>query len=535
MIWLNNKFVKLPTIWLLLISLLLVQTGCIQYYRVADVDYGTSGELSDNELFDFQVYHYFVHVGDEVFQLERPTYSSSSDLFTAATIALNKDVYDLYENALERKSGYIHKKGSVSTYEVKQLHFYVSELSKNEAGGILFTKNDITTVHILKNAYGLSTIVTSSVVAVTIASGIAIFLAIACSCPHIYIKQEEESFRIANAFVGSVSKTLEAEDYSLINLSPEKPFELQIVNEEIGETHYINKVKLLQITHNESVNILPDQSGEIHTIGDIALPSNEMVSEKNDGLKLEFETIDAKTGLSEIELTFQANDQANDQAKLILSAKNSYWASHVGNEWYQLMGSELNQVKQDNAKLSAERQLKWQEKQGITLSVYVKNGKKWDFQEAVNIVGNTVYRDLVIPIALPKNSDGKTTIKLSAGFKLWDVDYVGLDYSEDLPVTIKEVDVPNANTLEKLETIASNDDDYTVLNYGDTLKLNYGQLESNETISHVLNMKGYYTKAMDQVGEYKKKEVKSFRSKAQMSKYSYHLYHEALTELMSSK
>ncbi len=65
-----------------------------------------------------------------------------------------------------------------------------------------------------------------------------------------------------------------------------------------------------------------------------------------------------------------------------------------------------------------------------------KNGV-WKEVENLPSVGPLSYRDLGIQLDLEGIDEEVVEIKLETGYMFWEVDYVGIDYSVDLPYEIK--------------------------------------------------------------------------------------------------
>lgn len=524
--WINSSYFKVPGIWSLILLLLITQTGCIQYYRVSGLDYPKDPDITLTDLNNLNVNYYFVHVGDKVFELSDVTFWQNGEI-KGQIIPLQKNVYKLYEAALAKQNGVVHKKGSTTNYQIQQIHFYVSSLEKSETDILTIKTEDIENTHLLHNDNARTIAASTGTTLLVSAAALGVFLLIACQCPHIYT--EDGNQHISNAFVGAVSKELEQSDFIQITTSESNNTILNFVNEEVGETHYFNEIKLLKVNHAENVSILPDQNGELYSLENILEPENSELISKDDGLFLGFDQLNSKTDLAEYEVTFtKPKEITGNSAKLVLRVKNSSWASYVMEQWYGLFGSRVDEFRQNTAEMPAEKQLKWQKDQGMTLSIFTLDNKKWEFQSDVKIVGNTVYRDLVVPIEF-NNDDENVTIKLSAGFKLWSIDYLGIDFSTNEILGVEEI-IPLNIENKELTTISSIDDEYLTVNYGDTLSIDFGKL-THAGSSYILKTQGYYTKDVDGVGELKKGEVKSFKKKGQMSRFSFFLYDQATQDL----
>lgn len=528
----KNKLTQRTLSWLLVFSVLILQTGCL--YERSSLRFGRSGQLSYDRIEANNPKHFFVHTNNRVLQLANVAYDPDTQIVTGEEVPLNAEVLKAYEKAVTLNIAI--KSGALSKNDVKQVHFFVSKYNKTEDGKIQVNKKDIADTRLLGSSRTIQAVAATGVLVVGATAAFVIFLAIVCNCPHVYVHDGTDYVRSSNAFVGSVSKTLEQPDFALVPLKRGAELKVDIINEEDNEDQYVNEVKLLEIVHDSKTSVLPDQYGNIYSVvNPLKSKSNEEVNTADDGLAYDFVLVESKNDLYELNLNFD-REANQEKAKLVLALKNTYWASYVMKEWYGLFGSEIDAIKEKNANRTAEAQLNWQKEQGITLSVFVKKQGKWVFQDDVNVVGNTIYRDLVVPIDLAGVEGETTSIKLVAGFKLWEVDYAGLDYSTNTPLEVNELSASTVlmNSESQLKHgISSDDEVYEHLTSNDTLSLKFvsNQSEQAPAVSYVLKTKGYYTKHVDQNGPMAKRELMSFRRKGQMSRYSRYLMENVYSEM----
>lgn len=503
--------------YLLIIVVFFTQTGCVKYYSVS-TDYIESSHsvVSSDKYSD---YLKFVHIGEQIYQIDHMRINEEKTGLLADIIELNLSAINAYKSI--EKDGKTHI--IQSSLKKNQVHFYLEEFVKN-GNTIAFNKNSLIETHLFKYNKTKSAVASASVITLSAIAGFTIFLAIICGCPHIYEYNNGEYERTSNAFVGAVSKVLEKEDFIAVNT-----LNVNINNEVKGEKQYLNEVKLIRVIHDSDVEILMDQKGNVYTIKEPIL-NNENNFELNnrDEISYDFTSNIGKNDLSEIEFSFPVN-KTSLEGKLILSLKNTNWAGYVMNEWYKLFGEEVNKYKDRNAnKVSASKQLNWQKEQGISLSVYFKKNNNWVFQNTIEVLGNTNYRDIVLPVKLDNLDSKDVEVKLVSGYKLWEIDYVAMDFSENSNVIISDFE-PDEIKLNGEKVIGSHisldDDRYQELNYSDTLNISFDEIEGYEDakVTNFLKLKGYYNSTLDQEGELKKSELLSFKKKGQMSRFSMHL------------
>lgn len=531
----KNKLTQRTLSWLLSFAILILQTGC--FYQQTTINYNKSSKTDFKKIKTLYPNFYFIHKEQKIVQLTNVSYDPETDMITGDETLLSDKAMQAYEIASQKN---IAVRGNrVSAKDIEQVHFYVSDFSSNADGKVSFKKSDLLETKLVSNMTALNGLVLISIGGMLAAgafAGFIAFLVYACNCPHVYVNNGQEYVRTSNAFVGSVSKTLEQSDYAKVPLAKNTELKVDIINEEDQEDQYVNQVKLLEIVHDPELTIMPDQQGNIYAIRTpLQAQNNEEVRVADDGLSYDFSETESKNDLYELTLDFD-REVNQDQAKLVLALKNTYWASYVMKEWYGLFGSEIDAIKEKNANRTAEAQLNWQKEQGITLSVFVKKEGKWVFQDDVNVVGNTIYRDLVVPVDLSGIESETASVRLVAGFKLWELDYAGLDYSLDVPMEINELSASTVlknSEVQPTLNVNGDDEQYEHLASNDTLSLAFTstQEEQEQAVSYVLKTKGYYIKHSNQSGPMAKRELMSFRRKGQMSRYSRYLMENIFSEM----
>lgn len=520
-------------------AFLLTQTGCVRYYYLKEID---RKDPSTIKRYLQETENKFVHIGSRVIQVENLDYNSSSKTLTGLIKPTDEEKLQLYRNA-RKDGGNTRLESPEIAPDYYQTHYIVSD-AKIISNVVSIELDDLLELQYLK-AYsrGTSKLGIGGKIAAggisTVAVG-AIYLAIVCNCPHVYVQDGDAFIKNSNAFVGAISEKLETSDYSVLDHKGGTSIQVQIRNEEKQETQYFNQAELLQVTHAKNLEVLTDQQGMIYTVEEPILPIENIPSlhHKGDHDSYDFYKLSEKTDLSELELSFPRQGLAS-QGKLVLSTKNTSWASHVMQEWYSLFGSSVDEFKERNAKRTAASQLKWQQEQGITMSVYLKEKSRWKYQSTVHVVGNTVNRDLIVPIDLSNVEGPNVEIKLVAGFQLWELDYVAMDFSINKSLEINRIPLEtySVDGSEKTGSDLLRDDEYyEVLTYGSKIDLEFElpKLKEGESLTNVLHLKGYYEKELVQTGDLKKGEVLSFRKKAQMSRYSYYLLHSSLNHISAN-
>jgi hypothetical protein len=161
------------------------------------------------------------------------------------------------------------------------------------------------------------------------------------------------------------------------------------------------------------------------------------------------------------------------------------------------------------------------------MKVYVEQGKEWKFIDIVDLVGPLAFRDVVVPIDVTNNSSDLIKIKLTAGFMLWDVDYVGMDYTTDENISVHYLNPSSAKTNDNknvLNSISAKDDSYLAQRKtGDDVSITF-QVPKNKTAGtqqdYIFYSRGYYNHVRDYKESPQLTTLLSFKMDGRFSKFS---------------
>jgi hypothetical protein len=304
--------------------------------------------------------------------------------------------------------------------------------------------------------------------------------------------------------------------------------------------------ELLVIRHPKNSSVLMDKYGQIQTISEVQKPSSAIsfnkcditnsVTEKDSSLFL-FNEPNTSSSLNSLILTFD-NKNNSKTGKLIITAKNSLWADYAYGKFTELFGTYYNKWNDKQKQVPAKKQIKRILDQDMPLSVFIETGNGWEFVDFYNVVGPLGARDMVMPISLSKAGSGDIRVKLETGFMFWELDYAGMDFSENIPLevtTLKPDSVVDntGNVLTSqlsyddknyLEQMTIGDEAYVSFSIPEQILLN----DKNEEQTVFLHSKGFY----EAIREYKNKPdwryLFSLRSAHSLSTFSFQEYERTL-------
>jgi hypothetical protein len=112
-----------------------------------------------------------VHSEGKVIQIANVTYDPESESLTGNEVLLNERALRAYNIALD--ANLPSRSNGISNFDVKQVHFYVTDYNKSDDGQIEFNKANLTDTKLLQVATAANGLVLVGVALVVTAIGIA--------------------------------------------------------------------------------------------------------------------------------------------------------------------------------------------------------------------------------------------------------------------------------------------------------------------------------------------------------------------------
>ena len=463
----------------------------------------------------------FVHVGDAYFELRN--WKKVDDKITGIISSVPPEIDLYYQRALAKKNFRISKG---DRFKLLQLHLFLPELAISGTE-ISFDVNQIQKAQIIEYNIGLTTfswVVTSA--AITTAT-IGIFVAVACSCPHIYLNDGQQWYFSNSMFTGSMNPTLERFDYKKINdvnpLSSE--LNLEIRNEE-KEIQYTNLLKLVAVYHEKGEEIITTSTGDFIKIvnsrqpkslsNDNGIMSNDFIMDESNSYS--FNSTD-NTGFSNLQASFESNNLKNPH--LVLGLKNPKWGGFVYHEFTKLFGDYFQTWVSSNSRKTKNQLEKNMEKAGITLKVEVLDKGKWKTIDQINLVGEAKFEKIAIKIPENYLKNKELTVRLKSGFQFWEVNYLALAEKDSKKIEVEEYDAQILSDAKKSEAIAIDDNNYLVHKEGEApIKVNFSGLKTNSERTLYLKSKGYYKTVQNFEGKPQWNQLLSINKKGGLSHFS---------------
>jgi hypothetical protein len=535
----NKKHSSIFSMFLTLTFLNFV-IGC-SYYNVRSVT--TSPETIAKQVQDFNMAQKYavMHSGGNIWHLNNLVLNEDNKTLsgTAQIVESNHMPLKL------RDSKRVHRYSSNET-PLNEVHFYINTNNTPDYGSqITISFSEITSISVNDKNSGRSianviggTIGVIAVIAI-------IIVATKSSCPFIYVKNGEEFVFTGELYPGIITANQQRDDYLLLPNLDEVHAEYSIkITNELKEIQYTDFVQLIEIDHPEDVKVLLDKNGNLHTFSNIISPNNVLVDNLNrdnspalnrDNNSYLFNS-EIKNSSSTRTIEIEFNKPKNTKkAKLVLTVKNSMWLDYVFGKFNQQFGTYYSQFQKDQQKVSLDKSTKWMNEQHIPLSVYLKTATGWELVDRINTVGPMASRNIAVPIDLRHAVGEELVIKLETGFMFWELDYAGIDYTENLPLDIKYINPYEAldgNNNNVTNLLLASDQNYFVQpNIGDEVVVKFKTSESSLDLhrTYFLKNKGYYNYIRNYEGKPDFQKLKLFKASGAFTDFSKYEY-EALMD-----
>lgn len=511
-------------------------SGCYNFYKVTTQSSAEPGIISP--LADMAK-TFVIHCGPDVFLMNYVTLINDS---------LKGNYVGNY--TFPYKVNKFPKENSTNRYVVKQgdnrilneVHLYVRDTLRPAGKKFSFPLKDIYRLDTYNHDSGRTALSwfggfvvgTFATFLVIILIGI-LALFIGGSCPYIYVNTGDGYAFAGEIYSGAVYAPLERHDYlTLPQLVAENGnYKLKMTNE-LKEIQYTNLTELVVIDHSEKSEVLVDKYGDYQMATELKAPlsavnfsGNDILNSVNEKDSLSYSGIltDNDLPLTDgIIMTFD-HPEGIKSAKLFLRAKNSLWLDYVYKKSHDLFGGYYDNWTKKQSKADPGRLRDWSLSQKIPLSVFIEKNGEWVFSDYYNLAGPAALKEDVIKIDLNGIDKGPLKIKLESGTNFWEIDYVGIDYSVNMPVGLTTVKIEKA--------ITNNEEDVTSMLKDDDLKYyvqpeNYNLADltfqvpplSDSKRTIILHSKGYYQIVSEGKGLPKVKKLKSIREPGQFLEYS---------------
>jgi hypothetical protein len=372
---------------------------------------------------------------------------------------------------------------------------------------------------------------------------------ISCS-PQVYVFNQEQKQLSGTLFSGAIYASLERTDYlPLPELSPHQDkLPIQIKGEK-NEELFFNEIKLLQVTHPSREKVLLDRRGKVLACQHPVSPYKVSIGGKEnikkdilvpDGKYYSFTNHSDDGNTSDIILDFK-KPRGTLSGKLVISAKNSGWSYFLFRKFKSLYGDSYSSLIQRKDKAKTAQVLQCELDQSLPLLVSVKEGNNWKFADYFLTPGNTLPRDMIMELNLANlKGQDHVQIRIQTSFMFWDLDYAGMDFSENNFMTsafLSPSAVKRSDSAGKLYELDQIDNKYIAITDKEQLNIEFA-LDTASTPgqqhSYFLVGSGYYHDNTQYPGKAHLKELNTFSGKGAFDNFSRIQFEELLSLLKNN-
>jgi len=324
-------------------------------------------------------------------------------------------------------------------------------------------------------------------------AGVAAWLAIGAStapppppsesCPFIYSFDGDQYVFDAEPYGGAICQGLERTDWCGLEHLVESDGQYRIlISNELNETEYTDELKLVVVDHPKGVQVVPDAAGRVHSFAQPRPPLRAVQNGEKDILGLvsardlqvwESSYEDRSSPLKEAlreELIFEfAKPRDARKAKLLVHAAADFWGSQVAKGFLELFGDKVSDwySKVNSRGPELQRLMSWYLREELyLLQVRVETPNGWEPRGIIYGTGPFVSEDKAYVLDIGDIPGEILRIKLTPPTQFWDIDYLAVDYSEDLPMDVMKISPSGTGSRTQpdvRELLQADDDRYFVL------------------------------------------------------------------------
>jgi len=312
----------------------------------------------------------------------------------------------------------------------------------------------------------------------------------------------------AELFGGAVAHGLQRDDYSeLPHLLAHNGTYRVMVNDELPETDYTDRLELLAIDHPSGTSVGIDDSGKLYSLSapQTPLSARDETGEdllpwlaSNDRRIWEMPPASSPEGTlrHEVHLTFPKPANA-PTAKLMVQAGTGEWGLRMFNTLFELYGQDLETklASLDSEPVNAQALKLWSAKEDLyTLKVWVEEPSGWQVRGVIQGGG---MGSRVVQLDVSRVNSDQVHIRLQPPAGFWAINSAAIDYSPKQNLEVKRIAPQSARTSEGrdvLPELQATDGRYLKALKGDSATIGFAAPPVPPGMSRTvfLHSNGYY-------------------------------------------
>ena len=328
------------------------------------------------------------------------------------------------------------------------------------------------------------------------------------SCPFVYSWDGHQFVFDAELYGGAVARGLQREDYSeLPHLQPYNGSYRVLVNDQLDETDYTDRLELLAVDHRIGTSVGIDDSGKLYSLNALQVPlsaHDEGGADLLPWLASDDRRIWEAPPASnpggplrhEIHLTFSKPADAAT-AKLLVHAGTGEWGLRMMNTLFGLYGQDLASklASLDSNPIDAQALKSWSATEDLyALKVWVEEPSGWQVRGVIP-GGGMGARVVQLDVSHVKGDQVHIRLQPPAGF--WAINSIAIDFSPDQHLEVNRIAPQSARTSAGKDVspeLQATDGSYYTAMKGDSVFVEFGAPAKRPGMSRTvfLHSNGYY-------------------------------------------
>lgn len=532
--------------WVLIFSIINLSYSCRYYYRVTTPKKTDINTINDLYAKNKQI---FLHLEDNMWQLNDVRIEENN---VSGTILKHYSLNKYPETDPTKPNRYLKNTEFDESWVLNEVHIHITELTDLGNYTVSFPFEAVRSIQIYDKDNGAtagSWIFGALGVTAGVIGLLALIVALAKeSCPFIYLYDGEKYVFQGEIFSGAIYPTTERHDYMKLPVFNDKTgvYNIKITNE-VHEIQNTNLCELLVFDHPKGIEVFVDKYGIPQLISNPVKPSlatnlkgvdTRISITSKDNLSYFGSQTDKNELTDGLILEFPKPPNAK-VAKVALRAKNTFILDYMMGQFHDLFGNKYHRWATLQKKVPAEKHNQWSLEQNIPLSLYIEQNGEWHFVDYYHIAGPMALKDDVLAIPIDEKIGNPLRIKLEWGANFWEVDYVAVDFSENISHKSYIIPLNSATTSNKKDIknkLLRDDKKYYVQpNVGDEAILTFDlptPTDSHRSI--ILHSKGFYEILRDPVGKPNISYLKTFTEPGQFNRFCNERISKALRDASSN-
>jgi len=327
-------------------------------------------------------------------------------------------------------------------------------------------------------------------------------------CPFVYSWDGHQFVFDAELFGGAVARGLQREDYSeLPHLQAYNGAYRVLINDELAETDYTDRLELLAVDHRAGTSVGIDDSGKLYSLHALQVPLSAHDERGADLLpwlasndRRIWEALPATDPggqlRHEIHLAFSKPADART-AKFLVHAGTGEWGLRMLNTLFGLYGQDLASklASLDGNPIDAQALKIWSATEDLyALKVWVEEPTGWQVRGMIP-GGGMGARVVELDVSQVKGDQVHIRLQPPAGF--WAINSAAIDFSLEQTLTVNRIAPQSARTSAGKDVspeLQATDGSYYTAIKGDSVSVGFDAPQERPGMSRTvfLHSNGYY-------------------------------------------